>query len=143
MPASASKQAARSPADRAADGAAPWRPPRLPSEIWQQISRAALAAEDGDPRAWARLSAVNSLWRAAVSCAVLVPDSVPEAGPMPGDHQLLCIVMHSKHKSAMVHRSLHLINATKIEVDRGPATEFYRGALCKHLCRKINSIVGA
>jgi len=128
MPASTSEQAARSPADRAADGAEPSRPPRLPNEIWQQIARAALAAEDGDMRAWARLSAVNSLWRAAVSCAVMSPDAVPEVGPVPGDQQLLCIAVYNNIREPCCSDSRRLVNAMMIERHLRSRLQFDRGA---------------
>jgi len=64
--------------------------PRLPEEIWQQIARAALAAEGGDPRVLARLSAVCSSWHAAVRCAVVQADSLPGPELVPGEHLRYC-----------------------------------------------------
>ena len=58
--------------------------PHLPPGVWQHIARAALAAEDGDPRAWARLSAVNSLWCAGLRCAVVQAEDVPAHRAVPG-----------------------------------------------------------
>ncbi len=42
------------------------RLPELPADAWAIVARAALHAEDDDGRAWARLSLVNSTWRAAL-----------------------------------------------------------------------------
>jgi hypothetical protein len=42
------------------------RLPELPADAWAAIARAALHAEDDDVRTWARLSLVNSSWRAAL-----------------------------------------------------------------------------
>jgi hypothetical protein len=45
---------------------APCRLPELPALAWAVVARAALHAEDDDVRTWARLSLVNSTWRAAL-----------------------------------------------------------------------------
>ena len=42
------------------------RLPELPTDVWTVIARAALHAEDDDVRVWARLSLVNSTWRAGL-----------------------------------------------------------------------------
>ncbi len=77
--------------------------PQLPSDVWQRIARMALAAEDGDTRVWARLSAVSSLWRAAVSCAVVPAESPPGEDPTPGEASMSpchsCKINHTMLRS--------------------------------------------
>ena len=58
--------------------------PHLPPGVWQHVARAALAAEDGDPRAWARMSAVSAAWRAGLRCAVVRAEEMPADRPFPG-----------------------------------------------------------
>ena len=96
MPACAFGPAACALADGAAAGPTLLRLQHLPNEIWQQIARAALAAEGGDLRVWARLSEVSSLWRAAVSCAVVQANALPEAVVRPGEHLRLRSATASK-----------------------------------------------
>ena len=84
MPALEGGQVPSSQAVRASQGLVQSGLPRLPLDVWQQIARAALAAEDGDLRAWARLSAVCPQWRPAVRYAVVDADSPPVAGDVSG-----------------------------------------------------------
>ncbi len=79
--------------------------PQLPSDVWQHIARLALAAEDGDTRVWARLSAVSTTFRAGISCVVVPPEALLAGGPVPGG---LCVprvpaVLLLSLRSTVVH----------------------------------------
>ena len=59
------RTARKQPARRkTAEAALDWR--NLPVDVWEAIARAALHLEGDNVRAWARLSLVNSAWRAGL-----------------------------------------------------------------------------
>ena len=55
--------------------------PGLPSDVWAAIARAALAAEECDIMAWARLSLVARAWRDGLRGAYSAYVFVWERGP--------------------------------------------------------------
>ncbi len=46
---------------------------------------------------------MNSLWRAAVSCAVVHADSLPAAGTVPGEHLGLRTATHSRKNHQVLY----------------------------------------
>ncbi len=66
----------------------------LPRDVWGAIARAALHLEGDDVRVWARLSLVNSAWRAGIQ-GVLSRQCISASRLRPGlqlvrEHQALC-----------------------------------------------------